>query len=45
LRALKTGAEAWAVNMLKRFQGENILWGICESVVVHDTLFCYDIRS
>jgi outer membrane protein assembly factor BamB len=34
----KTGAEAWAVNVLQRFQGENILWGICESVVVHGDL-------
>jgi len=30
----KTGAELWAVNVLERFEGENIKWGLSESVLV-----------
>jgi outer membrane protein assembly factor BamB len=30
-----TGDEAWAVNVLERYDAENIMWGISESVVVH----------
>jgi outer membrane protein assembly factor BamB len=30
-----TGSEAWAVNMLERYEAKNIMWGISESVVVH----------
>jgi outer membrane protein assembly factor BamB len=30
-----TGGEAWAVNVLERYEAKNIMWGICESVVVH----------
>jgi outer membrane protein assembly factor BamB len=30
-----TGKEAWAVNMLERYEAKNIMWGISESVVVH----------
>lgn len=33
--AAATGAEVWAVDTLKRFKAENIMWGICESVLVH----------
>ena len=28
------GAEVWAVNVLERFEGKNITWGISESVLV-----------
>ncbi|HYW79993.1 MAG TPA: PQQ-binding-like beta-propeller repeat protein, partial [Thermoguttaceae bacterium] len=36
----KTGGEVWAVNVLERFEGKNILWGICESLLVSgDTVF------
>ncbi len=31
-----TGAESWAVNVLERFEAKNIMWGISESVVVHE---------
>jgi outer membrane protein assembly factor BamB len=31
-----TGAEAWAVNVLERYEAKNIMWGISESVVVHN---------
>jgi outer membrane protein assembly factor BamB len=31
-----TGVESWAVNVLERFEAKNIMWGISESVVVHD---------
>jgi outer membrane protein assembly factor BamB len=30
----KTGDEQWAVNVLERFDGENIEWGLSESVLV-----------
>jgi hypothetical protein len=30
----KTGDEQWAVNVLERFDGENIKWGLSESVLV-----------
>jgi len=30
----ETGALIWAVNVLERFEGENIIWGISESVLV-----------
>lgn len=29
-----TGTELWAVEMLRRFQGKNITWGISESLLV-----------
>ena len=29
-----TGESVWAVNMLKRFNGRNILWGLAESLLV-----------
>ena len=29
-----TGAEAWAANVLERYDAKNILWGISESVLV-----------
>jgi len=32
----KDGREVWAVNMLERFDGKNIKWGISESVLVQD---------
>ena len=30
-----TGGVAWAVNVLERYEGKNIMWGISESVLVH----------
>ena len=30
-----TGGIAWAVNVLERYEAKNIMWGICESVLVH----------
>ena len=30
-----TGDEVWAVNVLERYEAQNIMWGISESVVVH----------
>jgi outer membrane protein assembly factor BamB len=30
-----SGAEQWAVNVLKRFEAKNITWGISESLLVH----------
>ncbi len=32
------GAELWAVNVLERFEGKNITWGISESVLVDGDL-------
>lgn len=32
----KTGDEQWRVNILKRYGGKNIVWGISESVLVDD---------
>ncbi len=29
-----TGTEAWAVNVLERYEAKNILWGLSESVLV-----------
>ena len=29
-----TGAESWAVNVLDRFEGKNVVWGLAESVLV-----------
>ena len=29
-----TGGVAWAVNVLERYDAKNIMWGICESVLV-----------
>jgi len=34
----KTGEELWAVNVLEQCEGENIIWGICEAVIVHGDL-------
>ncbi|TWU33900.1 outer membrane biogenesis protein BamB [Novipirellula artificiosorum] len=34
----KTGAEVWAVNILEQFGGQNIMWGISESPIVHRDL-------
>jgi outer membrane protein assembly factor BamB len=34
----KTGEELWAVNILEQFEGKNIIWGICEAVIVHGDL-------
>ena len=31
----KTGSELWAVNVLERFEGKNITWGISESLLIH----------
>ena len=33
-----TGGDVWSVNVLERFGGTNILWGISESVLVHGGL-------
>ena len=33
-----TGRELWAVDVLDRFEAQNIMWGITESVLVHDGL-------
>jgi outer membrane protein assembly factor BamB len=30
-----TGKPAWAVNLLARYEAQNIMWGISESVLVH----------
>jgi outer membrane protein assembly factor BamB len=30
----QTGAEVWAVDILERFEGKNIIWGISESLAV-----------
>lgn len=30
----KTGDEVWAVNVLERFEGKNIMWGLCESLLI-----------
>ncbi|HUT09050.1 MAG TPA: PQQ-binding-like beta-propeller repeat protein [Thermoguttaceae bacterium] len=29
-----TGTEVWAVNVLERFEAQNITWGICESLLI-----------
>ncbi len=34
----KTGTELWAVNVLERFEGKNIFWGISESPLIHGDL-------
>jgi outer membrane protein assembly factor BamB len=34
----ETGKETWAVNVLERFAGENIHWGLSESLLVVDDL-------
>jgi outer membrane protein assembly factor BamB len=34
----KSGNELWAVNVLERFEGKNITWGISESLLVHGDL-------
>lgn len=34
----KSGNELWAVNVLERFEGKNITWGISESLLVHGNL-------
>ena len=34
----KTGNEVWAVNVLERFEGRNITWGISESLLIHGDL-------
>jgi outer membrane protein assembly factor BamB len=31
-----TGQEQWTVNVLERFQGENITWGLSECLIVDD---------
>jgi outer membrane protein assembly factor BamB len=33
-----TGDEAWSVNVLERFEGKNITWGISESLLIHGDL-------
>ncbi|MBC8876374.1 MAG: PQQ-like beta-propeller repeat protein [Planctomycetes bacterium] len=34
----KIGSEVWAVNVLERFEGKNITWGISESLLIHGDL-------
>jgi outer membrane protein assembly factor BamB len=34
----KTGAEQWVVNVLERFEGKNITWGLSESLLVFGDL-------
>ncbi len=34
----KTGREVWAVNVLERFESENVTWGISESLSILDDL-------
>jgi outer membrane protein assembly factor BamB len=34
----ETGDELWVVNVLERFEGKNIMWGISESLIVHGDL-------
>ncbi len=34
----KTGSEVWTVNVLERFEGRNITWGISESLLIHGDL-------
>ena len=34
----KTGSEVWVVNVLDRFEGKNIMWGISESLLIHGDL-------
>ena len=34
----KTGAEQWVVNVLERFEGKNITWGLSESLLVYGDL-------
>ena len=34
----KAGSEVWAVNVLERFEGRNITWGISESLLIHGDL-------
>ena len=37
----KTGKPVWQINILKEFAGDNISWGICESVLIDgDKLIC-----
>jgi outer membrane protein assembly factor BamB len=33
-----SGAEVWAVNVLERFEGKNITWGISESLAILDDM-------
>ncbi|MEE8450422.1 MAG: PQQ-binding-like beta-propeller repeat protein [Thermoguttaceae bacterium] len=36
----KTGDELWAVNVLERFEGKNVIWGISESPLIFgDSVF------
>jgi outer membrane protein assembly factor BamB len=32
----KTGEEKWAVDTLEKFQGQNLKWGLSESVLIYD---------
>ena len=34
----KTGSELWVVNVLERFEGKNITWGISESLLILEDL-------
>ena len=34
----ETGKEIWAVQVLERFEGKNITWGISESLLIHGDL-------